>query len=162
MINPENARALMAHMMKVRQQQHFLGDAIARSVAAIRPAGGETDGKEESRITEARMTETRIYVGLNDAETKEQLMSTEAYMEQLKEVCRSHQVAFSVDVEEGGYYHEDGQYTEETSFVLVLIDVGKDSVQAIAKDLCARFHQESVLVTENVLCGNFIYPDDKE
>ena len=61
-----------------------------------------------------------------------------------------------MDIEEGGYYHEDGEYTEETSFVLVLINTEQDKVQGIAKDLCRLFHQESVLVTENVIDGRFI------
>ena len=59
------------------------------------------------------------------------------------------QVAFSVDI-------EGGEYTEETSLVLVLIDTDRDKVQRIAKDLCTLFHQESVLVTEDVIDGRFI------
>ena len=35
------------------------------------------------------MTETRIYVGLNDAETREQKFKTEKYMSILKNVCKS-------------------------------------------------------------------------
>ena len=103
-----------------------------------------------------RMTETRIYIGLNDADTGEQLYETGQYMDQLKTVCQRYQVPFSVDVEDGGYYHEDGRYVEETSFVLVLIDAGEDIVRGIAKDLCTQFNQESVLVTEDHLEGYFV------
>ena len=102
------------------------------------------------------MTETRIYIGLNDAQTKEQIHETEKYMSVLKYVCRNYHVAFSVDVEHGGYYHDDGEYTEETSFILLLINVDQDVVSEIAKDLCTFFHQESVLVTENHIDGYFI------
>lgn len=109
-----------------------------------------------------QMTETRIYVGLNDAETREQIFETEAYVEILKDVCRSHHIAFSLDIEEGGYYHEDGEYTEETSLVLILVEADPDTVQAIAKELCARFHQESVLITEDRVSGRFIGLDDKQ
>ena len=65
-------------------------------------------------------------------------------------------MAFSVDVEEGGYYHEDGEYTEETSLALILIDTERDTVQKIAQELRTRFHQESVLVTENRISGLFV------
>ena len=61
------------------------------------------------------MTETRIYIGLNDAQTKEQIHETEMYMSVLKYVCRNYHVAFSVDIEHGGYFHDDGEFTEETS-----------------------------------------------
>ena len=108
------------------------------------------------RNSGTQMTETRIYVGLNDAQTRDQKYGTEKYVGILKHVCRSYQVAFSVDIEEGGYYHEDGEYTEETSLVLLLIDADRDVVREIAQDLCAFFRQESVLVTENRISGYFI------
>ena len=103
-----------------------------------------------------QMTETRIYIGLNDAQTKEQKYETEKYMSVLKNVCRSYHVAFSVDIEHGGYYHDDGEYTEETAFILVLINADQKVINDIAKDLCTFFHQESVLVTQNQIDGYFI------
>ena len=97
------------------------------------------------------MTETRIYIGLNDSERKEQIHETEEYVKVLKEVCRNYHVAFSIDIEEGGYYHEDGEYTEETSLVLVLLDTEQSITHSIAKDLCKRFPQESVLLKDSVI-----------
>ena len=102
-----------------------------------------------------RMTETRIYIGLNDAQTKEQIFETERYMSVLKHVCRNYHVAFSVNIENGRYFHDDGEYTEETSFVLMLINADRKVVNEIAKDLCSFFNQESVLVTENHISGYF-------
>ena len=93
------------------------------------------------------MTETKIYVGLNDSIEKRQLMETEKYISVLRNVCFSYGTPFSFDVQEGGYIHEDGTYTRETSLVLTLIGVDDYTVNEIAKDLCAFFHQESVLVT---------------
>ena len=107
------------------------------------------------RSKELRMTETRIYIGLNDAQTNEQIYETDMYMNVLKYVCRNYHVAFSVNIENGGYFHDDGEYTEETSFVLVLINADRRVVDEIAKDLCSFFHQESVLVTENSINGYF-------
>lgn len=103
-----------------------------------------------------QMTETRIYVGLNDADTKAQRHETGKYTNILKNVCRSYHVAFSMDIEEGGYFHDDGEYTEETSLILVLVDANRDIVKEIARDLCAFFHQESVLVTEDHIEGYFV------
>ncbi|MBQ6264254.1 MAG: hypothetical protein IJK60_02265 [Clostridia bacterium] len=95
------------------------------------------------------MTETKIYVGLNDSETMTQIFETEKYINILKGVCRSYRVAFSFSVEQGGYIHEDGAYTQETSLVLSLLGAPEKTVNEIAKDLCAFFHQESVLITVN-------------
>lgn len=97
--------------------------------------------------TERRETEYRIYVGLNDAVTKEQRFDSEKYVSLLKRVCYSYHVPFSFALQEGGYFHEDGTYVQERSLVISLIGVGRDTVLEIARDLCAFFRQESVLVT---------------
>ena len=102
------------------------------------------------------MTETRIYVGLNDSVTKMQLFETEKYISILKDVCCAYHTPFSFDVEEGGYIHENGEYTKETTLVLTLIGTDNTVVNEIAKDLCAFFHQESVLITENEIRSYFI------
>ena len=94
------------------------------------------------------MTETKIYVGLNDSLTKNQIFETEKYIRIMKNVCFAYHTPFSFDVTEGGYIHENGDYTRETTLVLTLIDRDQETVQEIAKDLCAFFHQESVLITE--------------
>ena len=54
------------------------------------------------------MTETKIYVGLNDSETLKQEHETEKYVGILKNVCRSYGVAFSFALQQGGYFHESG------------------------------------------------------
>ena len=56
-------------------------------------------------------------------------------------------MAFSVQVINGGYFHEDGRYTEENTLVLTLLNIEEKTVIEIAKDLCAFFNQESVMVT---------------
>ena len=88
-----------------------------------------------------------IYVGLNDSETGVQKHVSEKYLSVLKNVCRSYGVAFSVQMIHGGYFHEDGRYTEENTLMLSLLNVPEQTVTEIAKDLCAFFHQESVMVT---------------
>ena len=95
------------------------------------------------------MIETKLYIGLNDADTLKQERETAFYIEVLKKVCIHHGIAFSFDVQQGGYIHEDGRYTQETTLVLSLLDVERDKANAIAKDLCEYFNQESVLITED-------------
>ncbi len=97
------------------------------------------------------MTETRIYVGLNDSVTKTQLFDTEKYISVLRKVCIGYHVPFSFHMAQGGYIHDNGEYKPENSLILTLIDVDEATVQEIAKDLCVFFHQESVLVTVNNL-----------
>ena len=82
------------------------------------------------------MIETKIYVGLNDSVTKTQIFETEKYISILRNVCFAYHTPFSFDVEEGGYIHENGEYTRETSLILSLIDADRKTVNEIAKDLC--------------------------
>ena len=102
------------------------------------------------------MTETKIYVGLNDAETRKQEHDTARYVSVLKNVCRSYKVPFSFSLAQGGYMHEDGGYTEEQTLVISLIDIDREVINEIAQDLCAFFHQESVLITEDQVRSFYI------
>ena len=155
MSQPDN-RALLRHIVEQKLLQMRRSDAARRAAAGLQPDAAQ-DGA--AGLENLQMTETRIYVGLNDAETRQQEYETEKYLDELKEVCRSYRVAFSLDIEQGGYYHEDGEYTEETSLVLLLIDADRDLVRRIARDLRARFRQESVLVTEDRIAGFFVSED---
>ncbi len=91
--------------------------------------------------------QTTIYIGLNDGETGVQKFDTEKYLSILKMVCRSYHIPFSVQRIEGGYFHENGMYVEEMTLALTMMNVPMETVNEIAKDLCAFFNQESVMVT---------------
>ena len=93
------------------------------------------------------MNKNEIYIGLNDRDTLKQKFDTEKYISVLKNVCTSYGVPFSFDIREGGYIHDSGEYTKETTLVLTLIGVEHGIIEEMAGDLCAFFHQESVLVT---------------
>ena len=100
--------------------------------------------------------QTTIYIGLNDSETGVQKFDSEKYLSILKNACKNYNVAFSVQEISGGYFHEDGRYTEENTLMLMLIDVPEQIVNELAKDLCAFFHQESVMVTTSPMSVVFI------
>lgn len=93
------------------------------------------------------MNKTEIFIGLNDQFKKVQLFETDKYISVLKNVCISYHVPFSFSLIEGGYIHENGEYTQENTLVLTLIGVEKEIIEEIAKDLCVFFRQESVLIT---------------
>lgn len=102
------------------------------------------------------MTEITISVGLNDAATKRQEYQTEMYVDVMKHVCQSYKVPFSFIVSDGGYCHENGDYTQEKTLVLCLLDPREGVADAIARDLCFFFHQESVLITESKVRAYYI------
>ena len=99
----------------------------------------------------------QIYVGLNDKDELKQLFSTDQFCRVAKVVCRNYVGAYSMNVIQGGYIHENGDFTEENTIVLTLVDITKEQADEIAKDLCAFFRQESVMVTKDVVSGYMIY-----
>ena len=78
----------------------------------------------------------QIHIGLNDSETGVQKFDTEKYLSILKHVCLSYKVAFSVQVIEGGFFHEYGRYTVGKTLLLTLAKASEGKVMEIAKDLC--------------------------
>ncbi len=87
-----------------------------------------------------------IYIGINDKNTHEQIIDTAVFERIIKNVCKGYSVAFSTHLQQGGYLHENGVYTQENSAVLTLIGASREDVNAVAADLCCFFNQESVLV----------------
>jgi len=97
-----------------------------------------------------------IYIGLNDKIECRQRFTTEKFKRIVKKVCRNYVGAYTMDIVQGGYTHEDGTPVEENSVVLTLIDTEEENVWAIAKELAAFFRQESVMVIQDTVKVAFV------
>lgn len=138
-------------------QAHF--SRLVQSILDARQAGKTPDDAIRAGLaSHETFPETQVYIGLNDAETKRQEYGTGRYVSILKDVCIEHGTPFSFDVINGGYIHDDGEYTEERTIVLTFIDVAWETVEGIARDLCTLFNQESVLVTTGLVKVQMIRP----
>lgn len=105
------------------------------------------------------MIESRIYVGLSDRDSHEQIYDTKTYKEALKGVCRKHKASFSLQVIEGGYFHDDGSWVDENTLLITLIGTPQIVVYKIAKEVCTAFHQESVMITGNAVLRFNVHDD---
>lgn len=105
------------------------------------------------------MIESRIYVGLCDRDSHEQIYDTETYKEALKNICRNHKSPFSLQVIEGGYFHNDGSWVDENTLLITLIGTPQIVVYKIAKEVCTAFHQESVMITGNSVLRFNVHDD---
>ena len=105
------------------------------------------------------MIESRIYVGLCDRDSHEQIHDTETYKEALKNICRNHKSPFSLQVIEGGYFHNDGSWVDENTLLITLIGTPQMMVYKIAKEVCTAFHQESVMITGNSVLRFNVHDD---
>ena len=102
---------------------------------------------ERSKNMDNHISQTTIYIGLNDSETGVQKYDSKKYISILKKTCRHYKLAFAVQTVSGGYFHEDGRYTEENTLMLKLMNVPEETVMELAKEFCVLFNQESVMVT---------------
>lgn len=94
-----------------------------------------------------------IYIGLNDAKSKNQEHSTERFLRILYNVCKGYEVSFSVSELHGGYFCKDSTFVNENSLCITLVGAEDALADEIAKDICAFFNQESVMVIrDNVEC----------
>lgn len=87
-----------------------------------------------------------IFIGLNDKDTLQQIMSTEKIIDLINKVCFQRQVGFSVTPSRGGYIHDNGTYVFEESVQLSLIGVTKEMALEIARTLKELLNQECVFV----------------
>lgn len=111
---------------------------------------------------QTELTETQVYVGLNDSETRRQEHDTDSYVSVMRKVCIKHGIPFSFDVINGGYIHDDGEYTEERTIVLTFFNTPYDTVNTIAEELCSLFHQESVLVTTGLIKTRMVHAPPRD
>ena len=57
---------------------------------------------------------------------------------------------------EGGYLNEKGDFMQQHMLVISLVDMEDNIAEEIAKDLCAFFHQPSVLMTVSDVKSKYI------
>ncbi len=107
------------------------------------------------------MLESKIYVGLRDKDSHEQIRETEEYKTILKGICKSYQTPFSLHVMEGGYYHDDGTWVDENTLVVTLLGIPRQTVYKIARELCEVFHQESVIITGSKIIHFDVHDGEK-
>lgn len=110
---------------------YFPACSWTRSIRVLRIMGSRIV-KEILSIVTFINTETKIYMGLNDPQTLKQEHETATYVNILKNVCKNYRIPFSVSLAQGGYIHKNGQYTEELTLVISMIDVQQEIVVEVS------------------------------
>lgn len=87
-----------------------------------------------------------IHVGISDKNTYQQMVDTGVFAKMIQNVCGGYRVSYSTHMQQGGYVHENGEYIQELSAVVILIGATRETVNSVAADLCCFLNQESVLV----------------
>lgn len=98
-----------------------------------------------------------IFLGLNDKDTKVQMISTlDAYQITVNILNSKGINAFTIRECKGFYTHEDKTTTIETTLNIILVDVKKAQVQETIEQLKNTFNQESVMLTSQRIATEFL------
>jgi uncharacterized lipoprotein YmbA len=97
------------------------------------------------------MKKFTLYVGLNDKDTKTQLISTLEAYKVINNVLLQYVDGATIFEARGIYKHDDGTFTTENTFRIELLFVETETVKEIVKVLKAMLNQESIAVQHEIV-----------
>ena len=98
------------------------------------------------------MKEVLMYVGLNDKDTKEQIIATD----KAKQIITSIVGDNTMQVVQGTYTHEDGTQVNETTLKVELFRDSADRLRVECEDIKRLLNQESIFCKVTDIEGLFI------
>lgn len=87
-----------------------------------------------------------ISVGLNDRETKTQLVNTDAAEDYIADVIADEIGFGTIYRTKGVYKHDDGHTVKENTIVIVIDDIDRTKALKLSEQFARKFNQESVAV----------------
>lgn len=100
----------------------------------------------------------KVFVGLNDAESKKQEIATEDAMIMVSLYLASHFEGATVYPATGVYRHNDGTVVRENSLVIELVYVTDFMVESLVQHCQKILNQESIMIMRTE-CGVQFYGD---
>jgi uncharacterized lipoprotein YmbA len=97
------------------------------------------------------MDKFTLYLGLNDKDTKTQLVSTLEAYKVINNVLLQYVDGATIFEARGIYKHDDGTFTTENTFRIELLFVETETVKEIVKVLKAMLNQESIAVQHEIV-----------
>lgn len=97
-----------------------------------------------------------LYIGLNDAEAKKQIISTEAAYKMIASVFIEKIGGGTITEAEGIYTHEDGTVVHENTIRVEAFGCEKDDIVWICDYLKKALNQESIAVVTQEIESEFM------
>ncbi|MCR5755656.1 MAG: DUF3574 domain-containing protein [Acetatifactor sp.] len=90
-----------------------------------------------------------LYLGLNDKDTYEQLISTEDALDKANQICAKHAGGYTQLSAKGGWINDDGSMGHENTIVYILYDISEPKLRELLDELIEEFNQSAVLVEKS-------------
>jgi len=87
-----------------------------------------------------------LYLGLNDKDTYEQIISTEDALEKANLICAKYAGGYTQLSARGGWTNDDGTLGHENTIVYLIYDISEENLKAMLDEFLKEFNQNSVLV----------------
>lgn len=94
------------------------------------------------------MKNYKLYIGLNDKNTLEQIIDTSRAVEIVRNTMKDHKKGFSLVEQKGGYEMESGAYVFENSLALSIFEISQKQLFQFCDIFKKAFNQECILVVE--------------
>lgn len=98
------------------------------------------------------MIKTTLYIGLNDKDTKTQLMDKKYVISRLDYYFN----AYTLIEANGRYKYSDGDIFNELTLIVVITGYDKQQIRTICKELKAELNQECIMVETQALDVDFM------
>ena len=90
-----------------------------------------------------------LYLGTNDKDTNEPVMTLEEAKEKAKEILIKYFGGYTIQEANGGWVDETGKLYQEYTIVMYLSDTTAEKVHAAADEMIRVFDQSAVLIQQN-------------
>ena len=90
-----------------------------------------------------------LYIGLNDKDTYEQIISTEDAIEKANVIVAKHAGGYTQMTAKGGWTNDDGTMGHENTMVYIIYDIDEASLKALLDELLKEFNQGAILVEKD-------------
>lgn len=109
---------------------------------------GQEARAEGSMLTEQMETGKKyvLYIGTNDKDTYEQVISTEEAREIVNEICIKYVDGYTASEAKGGWVDETDTLTQENTLVYAFYEVTEEQLVNIMEEILEALNQNAILV----------------
>lgn len=103
-----------------------------------------------------------IYIGLNDKDTYQQIISTEDGIRKVNEICSRYVDGYTMKTAKGGWVDEKKILTEENTLIYSFYGVTEEQVMQIMDEARQELNQNSILITHGQEDSAYYYGRESE
>lgn len=96
-----------------------------------------------------------MYIGMNDKDTYEQIISTEDAKTIIDNICFKYLDGYTIQDANGSWVDENGLVTHENTIVCCFKDTDNDTVYKIADEVIKTLNQNTVLIEKDLIQIDF-------